>query len=100
MPHPNSLANLTHKGRSPLPYDPIRLQVPLDPALVAQIDQYKTNSNIKTKNGRNRAIAQLIELGLAIAPLMSQIEQVQYGAQIDSLEETLSILIGVAMEIE
>ena len=63
---PNSLANLTyHKGRSPLPYKPIRLQVPLDPALVDRIDKYK-GENIKTKNGRNRAIAQLIEIGLSI----------------------------------
>lgn len=63
----NSLANLTyHEGRSPLPYTPVRLQVPLDPELVARIDEYKAQ-NFKTKNGRNRAIAQLIELGLATA---------------------------------
>ena len=93
MPHPNSLANLTHKGRSPLPYEPIRLQVPLGPNLVAQIDQYKATSNITTKNGRNRAIAQLIELGLAIAPILPQIERYQRDAQIDSLEEAIVCLL-------
>jgi hypothetical protein len=64
LTHPNSLKNLTyHEGRSPLPYTPVRLQVPLDPALVKKIEAYK-EVEIKTKNGRNRAIAQLIELGL------------------------------------
>lgn len=69
----------------------------MDPALVTRIDQYKATSNITSKNGRNRAIAQLIELGLAIAPLVPQIEQFQHNAQIDSLEEAIVFLLLAGM---
>ncbi|MGL5058767.1 MAG: hypothetical protein ACRC62_02205 [Microcoleus sp.] len=61
--------------------------------MVARIDKYKAESSITTKNGRNHAIAQLIELGLAIAPLLPQIERYQRDAQIDSLEEAIVCLL-------
>ena len=99
--HPNSIANLNREGRPTLPYKPDRLQVLMDPELVKKIDRYKTIANIKTKNGRNRAIAELAQTALAIAltpDLRAKIQQFQAEAQVESMDEAIVCLIEMGLQ--
>lgn len=102
MIHPNSIKNLTnphHDRRPPLPYNPIALKIPLDPDLVEQIDKYKAIV-IPTKNGRNRAIAQLLQTALAIAlnpALQKRIQAFQAQADVETMDEAIMFLLEMGL---